>query len=269
MIKKGIFLALISLSYALLIVAIYSGFGLASEGNDSQGKNGCVDLSNQGIKDVLAKLNVPDAKVLSITATPIIKGFCEVAIDNMGRIGVFYLSSDKKYLVFGSLVEVANMSNKTQESMKGFQDKRRIDIAKIPIENALIIGTNNASKKVVVFTDPDCPYCGQLHQTMKQIAAKRKDIAFYIKFLPLKFHKDAYWKAKSIVCNKSLKMLEDNFAKKEIPRTECATEEVDNSMKLAASFGISGTPTLILPDGRLREGTIPEGELTDLIDGKK
>jgi protein-disulfide isomerase len=40
-------------------------------------------------------------------------------------------------------------------------------------------------------------------------------------------------------------------------------------MKLAASFGISGTPALILPDGRLREGAIPEAELTDLIDGKK
>ena len=64
-------------------------------------------------------------------------------------------------------------------------------------------------------------------------------------------------------------MLEDNFEKKEIPKTECATDEIDNSMKLAASLGISGTPALILPDGRLRVGAIPEAELTDLIDGKK
>jgi thiol:disulfide interchange protein DsbC len=82
-------------------------------------------------------------------------------------------------------------------------------------------------------------------------------------------HKDAYWKAKSIVCNKSLTMLEDNFAKKEIPRTECTTEEVDASAKLAATLGIVGTPALILPDGRLREGAMPETELLNLIDGKK
>jgi thiol:disulfide interchange protein DsbC len=104
---------------------------------------------------------------------------------------------------------------------------------------------------------------------MKQIVAKRKDIAFYIKFLPLEFHKDAYWKAKSIVCNKSVKMLEDNFENREIPKTECATDEIDNSMKLAKSFGIGGTPSMILPDGRLKVGALPEPELLDLIDGKK
>jgi len=268
LIKKALFLALISLSCALLITAIYSGFGLASEIDNSQGKNGCSTLSNQGIKDILAKLNAPEAKVLTITESPI-QGLCEIAIDNMGRKGIFYLTLNKKFLILGSLIEVADMSDKRQEAIRKLQDKKRIDIAKIPLDNALILGSSSASKKVVVFTDPDCPFCGQLHQTMKQIVAKRKDISFYIKFFPLSFHKDAYWKAKSIVCSKSLKMLEDNFEKKEISKTECATNEIDNSIKLATSFGISGTPALILPDGRLREGAMPEAELTDLIDGKK
>ncbi|HYA14511.1 MAG TPA: DsbC family protein [Syntrophales bacterium] len=268
MIKKDLFLIIVSLLCTLLITAIYSEYGLTFGIDNNQGKNGCVTLGRQGIKDILTKLNAPEAKVLSITESPI-EGFCEVAIDNTGRIGVFYLALDKKFMIFGSLVEVDNMSNKTQESIRGFQDKKRIDIAKIPLDNALIMGSSDASKKVVVFTDPDCPYCGQLHQTMKQIVAKRKDIAFYIKFFPLVFHKDAYWKAKSIVCNKSLKMLEDNFEKKEIPKTECTTDEIDNSIKLASSFGISGTPALILPDGRLREGAMPEAELVEFIDGKK
>jgi protein-disulfide isomerase len=64
-------------------------------------------------------------------------------------------------------------------------------------------------------------------------------------------------------------MLEDNFEKKEIPKTDCTTEEIDMSMKLAVSFGISGTPALIFPDGRLREGAMPEAEITDIIDGRK
>jgi len=184
-------------------------------------------------------------------------------------MGIFYLDRDKKYFIFGSLVEINSMSDKTQESVRNVRDRKRIDIAKIPVNDALILGDSGASKKAVVFTDPDCPFCGQLHQTMKQIVAKRKDIAFYIKFLPLRMHKDAYWKAKSIVCNKSLKMLEENFEKKEIPRTECTTEEVNDSTKLAATFGISGTPSLVLPDGRIREGAISEAELINLIDGKK
>jgi thiol:disulfide interchange protein DsbC len=266
--NKSLFFAVISMVCALLLSPIHSGYGIASDENNKQGKNGCAALGSDDIKDILTKINAPEAKVLSITESPI-KGLCEIALDNKGRAGVFYLALDKKFLIFGNLIEVANMSNKTQESVAGIQDKKRIDLTKIPLDNAIILGENSAAKKVIVFTDPDCPYCGQLHQTMKQIVAKRKDVSFYIKFLPLKMHKDAYWKARSIVCNKSLQMLEDNFVQKQIPKTECATDEIDDSMKLAESLGISGTPAVILPDGLLRTGAIPEAELTDLIDGKK
>jgi thiol:disulfide interchange protein DsbC len=252
----------------LLFVSASSGYGSAWGAETGQVKKDCVSLGGEGIKEILKKLNAPDAKVLGIADSPL-KGYCEVAIDHMGRVVIFYLDLDNKYLIFGNLVEIATMSNKSAEAIRRIEDKKRIDIAKIPLADALVLGEKDAAKKVVVFTDPDCPFCRQFHQTMKQLIAKRKDIAFYIKFLPLEFHKDAYWKAKSIVCNKSVKMLEDNFENRAIPKTECATDEIENSIKLAKSLGIGGTPSLILPDGRLKAGALPEAELLDFIDGKK
>jgi thiol:disulfide interchange protein DsbC len=266
--RKGLFSAFLCLLCALLFAYAPAGYGIAWGAEESRVKKDCIALGGEGINEILKKLNVPDAKVLGIADSPI-KGVCEVAIEIVGQTKIFYLDVDKNYLILGSLVEVANMSNKTVEAVQRIQDKKRIDTAKIPLNNALVLGEKGASKKVVVFTDPDCPFCGQLHQTMKQIVAGRKDIAFYIKFLPLDFHKDAYWKAKSIVCNKSTKMLEDNFENREIPKTECATDEIENSIKLAKSLGIGGTPSLILPDGRLKIGALPEAELLDLIEGKK
>ncbi len=268
MLKKRSTFGVVILACVLFFTPVQSAYGFSPEGDSRQGNQMCSAWGVQDIKDVLTKLNIPGAKVLNIAGSPL-KGFCEVVFEDRGRMGIFYLDVDKKYLIWGSLVELANLSNKTQESIRRIQDRKRIDTAKIPLNEALVLGDGGASRKVIVFTDPDCPYCGQLHLTMKQIVAQRKDIAFYIKFLPLAFHKDAYWKAKSIVCNKSLQMLEDNFEKKNIPKTECATGEIDNSMKLAASLGITATPSLILPDGRLREGAIPARELLDLIDGKK
>lgn len=100
---------------------------------------------------------------------------------------------------------------------------------------------------------------------MKKIADKRNDITFYIKLFPLSFHKEAYWKSKSIVCNKSLKLLEDNFEGKKIEKTDCSTTEIDDTIKLAQSLGITGTPTIILPDGRMRVGAMSEDELISLI----
>jgi thiol:disulfide interchange protein DsbC len=253
----------------LLFAAAPSGYGIAWGAEKSRVKKDCIALGGEEVRDILKKLNVPDAKVISIAESPI-KGVCEVVIDIMGQTRIFYLDADKNYLILGgSLVEVSTMTNKTMETIHSIQDNKRIDIAKIPLADTLFLGERSAAKKVVVFTDPDCPFCAEFHQTMKKIVAARKDIAFYIKFLPLEFHKDAYWKAKSIVCNKSVKMLEDNFEKREIPKTECATDEIENSIKLAKSLGIGGTPSLILPDGRLKIGALPEAELLDLIDGKK
>ena len=102
---------------------------------------------------------------------------------------------------------------------------------------------------------------------MEKVLKERKDIAFYILLFPLAMHKDAYWKSKSIVCNRSLKMLEDAFAKKEIPKPECDTKEIDANMKVAQALGITGTPALVLPDGRVHTGMMRAKQLIDFING--
>ncbi len=100
---------------------------------------------------------------------------------------------------------------------------------------------------------------------MKQVIAQRKDIAFYVKMFPLPMHKGAYDKAKAIVCEKSLGLLEDAFAGKELPKPKCETKAVDESMELARKLGINGTPALILPDGRLIPGYKDAKSIMELI----
>jgi thiol:disulfide interchange protein DsbC len=230
-------------------------------------KKGCDKISPSEIQDILIHVKDKNAKVLYIKKSPI-AGLCEVAIDRSGRTAIMYFDISKTHLLLGNLLEIKTMANLTQKSVMEIQDKKRIDTSQIPLTSALVLGDIKATKKVIIFTDPDCPYCGNLHKIIKQIIDKRKDIVFYIKMYPLPFHKDAYGKSKSIVCNNSLQLLEDCFDKKEIAKTDCNTEEVDNNLKLGKSLGIDGTPAIILPDGRLRMGAVPEEELTNLIDGK-
>ena len=234
---------------------------------DSGKKKGCDTITQTEIQDVLKKINANNAKVLYIKKSPLV-GICEVAVDNGGQPNIFYFDIAKTHLIFGNLVEMKTMTNLTSKSVMEIQDKKRVDTSKISLTSAIVLGDLKAEKKIIIFTDPDCPYCSDLHKVIKQISDKRKDIAFYIKMYPLEFHKDAYWKSKSIVCNNSLQLLQDCYDKKEIAKTDCNTEEVDNTIKLAKSLGITGTPAIILPDGRLRMGAMPEAELIKLIDGK-
>jgi thiol:disulfide interchange protein DsbC len=100
---------------------------------------------------------------------------------------------------------------------------------------------------------------------MKKVVAERKDIAFYIKMYPLPMHKDAYDKAKAIVCEKSLALLEDAFEKKPLPKPKCETTVIDENIKLAQKLGISGTPAMIFPDGKIVPGALDAKTIIEKI----
>ncbi len=103
---------------------------------------------------------------------------------------------------------------------------------------------------------------------MKKVVAERKDIAFFIKMLPLPTHKEAYDKAKAIVCEKSLSLLENAFEKKPIPKPKCKTTVIDDNIKIAQKLDVSGLPTMIMPDGRVVSGYHDANALKSLIDKK-
>jgi thiol:disulfide interchange protein DsbC len=101
---------------------------------------------------------------------------------------------------------------------------------------------------------------------MKKILEERKDIVFFIKLYPLKMHPAAYDKAKAIVCEKSLALLEDAFQNKSLPKPSCDTKVVDETIVLAEKqLGITGTPASIMPDGRIIPGALDSKKLIESI----
>ena len=100
---------------------------------------------------------------------------------------------------------------------------------------------------------------------MKKIIEERKDIVFYLKVYPLKNQPQAYEKSKSILCEKSLTLLEEAFEKKLIPKPKCETSAVDENISLAKKLGITSVPSVILPDGRIIPGYKDAKTLISLI----
>ena len=94
---------------------------------------------------------------------------------------------------------------------------------------------------------------------------ERKDIAFFLKMFPLANHPEAYEKSKSIVCEKSITLLEDAFEKKPVPKQNCGTPVVDENVKLAQKLGITSVPMVILPNGTLLPGYKDAKTLINLI----
>ena len=215
----------------------------------------CHSFDVKEAQGILAKLNAPDATVIDVTMSPI-KGLWEVTLDNKGQRGIMYVGFSKKYVMGGPIFEVETSMNKSQESLRKLNNEspRYVEQTQISLDNALLMGDGNARYKVVVFTDPDCPFCGKLHDELKKVIADRKDIAFYLKLMPLAMHPDARWKSESILCSRSLQLLEDNFEQKPIPKPDCDTSGIEKNIALAQVLGITGTPTLVMPDGMVVSG---------------
>ena len=94
---------------------------------------------------------IPEVKVLEVHATPI-QGLFEVAIESKGKKGIIYLDSSGKYLISGSIIDIATKQNLTQERSA---EINKVNVAEIPLDDALVMGSKDAKKKVIVFTDPD------------------------------------------------------------------------------------------------------------------
>jgi thiol:disulfide interchange protein DsbC len=97
------------------------------------------------------------------------------------------------------------------------------------------------------------------------------DLAINIKMYPLKMHNKAYDKARVILTAKSLDMLDKAFMGKKLPSPEekDRKEPVDETIELAESLGIRGTPALVFPDGQLVFGFRNADQMHELLNPAK
>ncbi len=210
----------------------------------------CPKLDKADAQAIVSKF-VPNGIVTEVMESPI-KGVWQIEVQKENQHGAVFLDCSRKFLI-GQVVPL---------------EPRKVDVSKIPLDNAIVLGSRDAPKKVIVFTDPDCPYCRNLHPIMKQIVAKHKDIAFYLILNPLPMHKDAFKKAQAILCTKSLEMLDDAFTGKTVPEPSCPADQLEKDIALARSLEFNGTPTLVRDDGIVLSGYLPEDKLLEWIDKK-
>jgi thiol:disulfide interchange protein DsbC len=195
-------------------------------------------------------------------------GTWEVDVEKGGKTYPLYLDYSGKYLFNGQIIRLRDMENLTALR---YTDLNRIDVSAIPLGDAVVIGNPEAKKKVIVFDDPDCPWCKKLHGEIKQVVARDPGVAFFVRVYSRNNNPASTQKALSIACGKknAAKLLEDAFAGKKLPPGDCKTNAVEETAALARKLGIQGTPTMVLPDGRLISGYMKADALLGLLRPEK
>ena len=99
----------------------------------------------------LLKESFPDVKVLEVRPAQV-KGLFEVVVEQKGQKGIIYIDSSKEYLISGSILDLKTKTNFTQER---FNEINKVDVSKIPLDDALVMGEKEAKYRVIVFDDPE------------------------------------------------------------------------------------------------------------------
>lgn len=123
----------------------------------------------------------------------------------------------------------------------------------LPFDQAIEFKSGNASRKLAVFSDPDCPYCQQLELEL----ARLDDVTIYIFPFPLtQLHPNAATIAHKIWCaSDRATAWHDYLIQKTEPNNAGDCENpIEDNIKLGQSLNVQGTPTLILSNGELITG---------------
>ena len=119
---------------------------------------------------------------------------------------------------------------------------------------------------VTVFTDIDCPYCRRLHKevpAMNELGIKVR----YLAFPRAGVHSPSFKEAVSVWCAKNpAQALTDAKAGKKVPEVTCDNPVLQH-MALGEQVGVTGTPAMVLEDGRMLPGYIPATRLAQLLNG--
>lgn len=196
----------------------------------------------------------------------------EVLVQRADQQGVIYVDYAKKHIMQGVVVNAATMEAISAHTKEPPQLKKMsgIDPKRIPIQLSVVMGNPNAGKKLFVFTDPDCPYCRTLHGELVKLEKIAPDVAIHIMLYPLAMHPQAYDKARQLVSTKDRDQLDRAFGGKEIPgpTADEGKAAIDSIAQFAQNNGISGTPTVVMPNGELLVGVRDAESLKKLLDEK-
>jgi protein-disulfide isomerase len=166
-------------------------------------------------------------------------------------------------------------------------------VYKVNIAGSPVIGPEDAPVTVVEFSDFQCPFCGRVVGTMKQVEKEYGDqVKVVFKHLPLAMHQNApqahaaaqaaanqgkFWEMHDLIFSNQREMNTDKYIayakqlgldvdqfKKDMSSPE-VKKKIDADVAEAQRLGVTGTPGFFI-NGKFTSGAKPFSEFKRIID---
>jgi thiol:disulfide interchange protein DsbC len=186
------------------------------------------------------------AKAESVTKMPF--GLWEVILGT----DVVYVDQNVNYVIAGRVIDARTREDLTA---KRRDELLKVDFKSLPLDQAVKMVRGNGSRVMVTFEDPNCPYCKRLYKEMRAMT----DVTIYTFLYPI-LSQDSFEKSKNIWCAKDRAVAWDEYmAENKAP--DAATVDCKHPLQQVLALGqkldVTGTPTLVFPDGSRFPGAVP------------
>lgn len=158
---------------------------------------------------------------------------------------VLYVTKDGQYLISGGNLINKDKTNLTKQR---YDEVNKVDVSKLPIQEAITITKGSGAKKLYLFTDLDCPYCRKSYEWLKT----QTDYTLYVFLYPLPSHPGAAEKSLKILCDKDPASAFDGAHGPEgLAGEKCEAGEklLQKHKAIADEMRVNATPLFILDSG--------------------
>ncbi len=222
---------------------------------------GAANADEASVKNAFSA-KFPKATIESVRKLPDLDLY-EIVIPRGDEPVIIYTDEGFKFMLQGNLIETRGMVDLTEKTRSRITS---IDFDSLPLGSAIKKVKGNGSRKVAVFSDPDCPFCKRIEQEFE----KMNDVTIYILLYPIEqLHPKAPERARSIWCSSNrLKAWDDYLLRGVAPtaKGDCANP-VAEIVEFARKKGINGTPTLVFADGNRVPGALTAAQLEQQLQG--
>jgi thiol:disulfide interchange protein DsbC len=201
----------------------------------------------------LLEQKFPGAEINHVSKTGYFGGVYEAMLDDK----LVYTDAKGQYVMVGSIYDTTSKQNLTEQRQRKLN---RVALDKLPMELSFKRVKGDGSRKLILFSDADCPFCHRLEEEMKGL----DNVTIYTFLFPIdQLHPDAARKSKMIWCAPDRqKAWDEFFASGTLPdnKGDCG-DPVARTQALGASLHIAATPTLIFEDGSVVPGALPLAQI--------
>jgi len=204
------------------------------------------------------KANLSGIPVDHLSATPV-PGIYEIISEGQ----VYYVDSTASFLFDGSLVDLKNRNNLTEQSMLA-QNLRYIDA--IGEDNMLIYKNAETAPKrsMSVFTDLGCPFCQRLHSELDILLDAGVSIR-YLLYPRDGLNTQAHKNLENVWCANDPHAALTAAKSGQLAPVESCDNPIEQHVALARQLGITATPMIYLDDGQRINGYLDAQTLLEVF----